>query len=50
VSDDSSVWSSPWLWVTLGVLVVGAGVLAGVLLAGGGNDDPVSADFMSPPL
>jgi hypothetical protein len=48
-AEARSVWSSPWLWVTLGVLVVGAGVLTGVLLAGG-NEDPVPADFMSPPL
>jgi len=48
-ADESSVWTSPWLWVTLGVLVVGAGVLTGVLLASG-NEDPVPADFMSPPL
>jgi hypothetical protein len=33
---ESSIWSSPWLWVVVGAAVAG-GATAGVLVAGGGD-------------
>jgi hypothetical protein len=38
--DDGSVLSSPWLWVAVGVVVIGGAVTAGVLLSGDDPADP----------
>ena len=38
--DGSSVLSSPWLWVAVGVVVIGGAVTAGVLLSGDDPADP----------
>jgi hypothetical protein len=48
-SDAGSVWTSPWLWITVGLLIAGGAVATGIVL-GTGNEDPVGADFMTPPL
>jgi hypothetical protein len=35
--DDESLWESPWLWIGVGVVVVGGTVLAIALASGGGD-------------
>lgn len=37
VAEEPSVWSSPWLWVGVGVAVVGAGTVAAIMLSNDGN-------------
>jgi hypothetical protein len=47
LADPSSIWSSPWLWIALGVAVTGGAVAIGVALRHRG---PEAADFTAPPL
>lgn len=37
-SESSSVWSSPWLWLTVGAVVIAAGVVVTILVV----DDPIT--------
>jgi len=41
---------SPWIWVAVGAAVVAGGALAVGLAAGGGEDEPVDADFVAPAI
>jgi hypothetical protein len=44
---ETSVWSSPWLYVGVAAFLVAGAVLAAFLLTDG-NSEPVGADFVAP--
>ncbi|HMI90953.1 MAG TPA: hypothetical protein VK509_06295, partial [Polyangiales bacterium] len=46
--SDESIFESWWLWTAVGAVAAG-GVVTGVLLASGGDEEPVRGDT-DPPL
>lgn len=43
--NSSSIWGAWWLWTAVGVVVVGAGLTAGLLLMDSGGSDPAQVIF-----
>ncbi|MEM9188156.1 MAG: tetratricopeptide repeat protein [Myxococcota bacterium] len=48
-SGSSSIFASPWFWLVTGA-VIAAGTVTALVLLLPSSDDPVGADFMTPPL